>query len=112
MLFKSMKYVRSLGFKVWLGEFGPIQGFSDEENKEFVLQCVNFCVDDNFGWSIWSSHNEHYMYEGFYDEVLEVSLYTTEEPVEGDNRFLLLFLILLLVFGIALMSSYPKLRSQ
>jgi len=85
-LFEAMEYVKNKGFNVWLGEFGPdgygaSTPFSLEEEENFVISCINFCVDNNIGFSLWSYHNDHYMGDafgvplGWYDEVLAQSNY-------------------------------------
>jgi len=85
-LFEAMEYVKNKGFNVWLGEFGPdnygaTTPLSLEEEEEFVISCINFCVDNNIGFSLWSYWNDHYMGDafgvplGWYDEILEQSNY-------------------------------------
>jgi len=47
----------------------------------------------------------------WYEEYMKQFGFPPTVPPNGDNRFLLLFLTLLLVFGIVLISSSPKWRS-
>ena len=86
MLQKAMTYVKNKGFNVWLGEFGPggydaSPPISLEEEENFAISCINFCVDNNIGFSLWSYYNDHYMGDvfgvplGWYDEVLAQSNY-------------------------------------
>jgi endoglucanase len=81
---EAMAYVKQHGFNVWLGEFGPDNygastPFSIDEERQFVLRCINYCIDNNIGFSLWEYRNNHYMtnlgYPNFYDEVLTQSKY-------------------------------------
>jgi hypothetical protein len=75
VLFSSMDYVMAKGFNVWLGEFGPYPTFSDAENRQFVLQCINYCMSRNIGFSLWEYRIDHRCTPGLYDDVLEQSNY-------------------------------------
>lgn len=73
--FKAIDYVTSKGFNAWFGEFGPLAGFSDIENRSFVLQCINYCVNKNIGFALWEYRVDHYTTTGLYDDVLTLSIY-------------------------------------
>jgi endoglucanase len=80
VMFNSMDYVIAKGFNVWLGEFGPHPSFSDVENREFVLRCINFCMSRNLSFSLWEYRIDHHCTPGLYDDVLALSDYTAPPP--------------------------------
>jgi len=80
VMFNSMDYVIAKGFNVWLGEFGPHPSFSDVENREFVLRCINFCMSRSLSFSLWSYRNDHNCTPGLYDDVLALSDYKPPPP--------------------------------
>jgi len=71
---------------------------------DMVIQDEPFQIPDLFKCDVCGLEFET-------QEELDVHILTHEEPAQEDNRFLLLFTILLLVFGIVLMPSFSKSRS-
>jgi len=77
---EGLRRVQDSGFTVIVGEFGPLTGFSTQENHDFVLQVINYCMLRDIGFLLWSYRNDHYQMSGFYDGILLESEFPTELP--------------------------------
>jgi len=87
MLFGAMNYVKGLGFRVWLGEFGCLPWFTYDENFQFTLQCINRAIAAGIDFSLWgySNNDEYFAYPTFYDDVLAASNYVEPPPPSGKT---------------------------
>lgn len=85
---KAVDYLKAKGFRVWLGEFGPLKRessggvFSYEENKQFVVTCINMCISKGIPFSFWHVSLDHYEEEGFYEACLLQSNYSSTPKPE------------------------------
>ncbi len=92
-----MLQTRSKGFGVWLGEIGHNEwepAISYERQLDFLVQIINMCVDNDFGFCLWDySHDHTFQVAGTYDDALAQSKYAPSTvPVQAGaaSPFLLL----------------------